>query len=145
MVGYEAIPGSLHKLTKIWNRFTYSSKFHFFCPSCSVLLKSINASEASVKKVWCNDCKDWSTATVRKGSNYFITISIKAQIQNVLRKFGRFISFSPQGLRDLRDIGDGEMMQCLAGVIGTRTGFCLSFSVLMQVRSSTRAASQCGL
>ena len=81
-----------------------------------------------MKKVWCNDCKVWCTATVRYGSNYFITISIKAQIQDILSKIGRFISFLQQGLRDLRDVGDGERMQRLAGVTGTNRFLSLLFS-----------------
>ena len=128
LFGYEAVPGSLHKLTKIWMRFSSYSTLHFFCASCSVLLKSVNANARYVKRVWCANCEIWCSTMIGKGSNYFITMSIKAQLQRILERFGRFINFAGSDDGNMKDIRDGKMTRNLSQATGTNRFLTLLFS-----------------
>ena len=129
LFGFEAVPRSVHILKKMVNAFSPLAKFHFFCPSCTSLLCTSEEGSNRKRRLWCSTCEAWCSATLGKGTNYFITMSVEEQLKRILKRYGMYVTFAVRsGANVLSDIRDGRLLRSLMVKIGTPRIFSLLFS-----------------
>ncbi|XP_043206989.1 uncharacterized protein LOC122373208 [Amphibalanus amphitrite] len=128
LFGYEAVPRSLHLLQKMVKGYSSLARFHFFCPSCMTLLCTTSEGSSRKRKLWCELCKEWCTASIGKGNNYFITMSVAEQLKRILRKYASFLCFTSSREGIIRDICDGVRNKALRAKTGTSHMISLLFS-----------------
>ena len=87
---------------------------HYFCTKCEVIVGSLNDLDDTSKFITCSKCgSDVNVHSVDPG-NYFITLSVREQIQELLMKPG--ININPTEARStdfISEIYDGTLYQKL--------------------------------
>ena len=119
LFGFEAVPRSVHKLRRLISGFSSTADFNFFCPTCSILLCTTKKGSDGGRKLWCSKCETWCPASIGKGDNYFVTLSIAEQLKCILKKFGSYVKLAPSVGGRLSDIRDGRMLQSMITKLGS--------------------------
>lgn len=87
---------------------------HYFCTQCQVIVGSLNDLDDTAKFITCSKCgKEVDVHSVDSG-NYFITLSVREQIQELLNKPGiKIIPTEARSTNFISDIFDGTLYKKL--------------------------------
>ncbi|XP_046407911.1 uncharacterized protein LOC124172516 [Ischnura elegans] len=106
----EAIPSSKYLFQKLF-MFGSDPNVHFFCPSCNIYLGCKASFENDVK---CDHC-NWSQSVSNlNAGNYFVTLSIREQLQMLLDKQHiKMVSREQRHDQVICDVFDGQIYKNL--------------------------------
>lgn len=110
LLGDKVIPCSRHILRKMWASSS-SVQHHFFCSAC----KSY-AGEPAVLDITCSNCGENVCVSNFKKSNFFSTLNVKKQLEDLLRSESiakaLFDQLSSRGDAScMKDITDGALLK----------------------------------
>lgn len=104
------IPESRKIFQKLFSAANQEMSYHFFCESCEKVIASYekkkNGRTFERGSMNCPYCQKLHQINL-SGKNYFITISVKSQIENLLQKFKNLLNLKKSN-ENLTDIYDGS-------------------------------------